>query len=54
MVKKYNPKIDERFKTTDAPGTTGEALYMKAQRAGAELVNMQYIRPIRSATLSRA
>ena len=42
MVKKYNPKIDERFKTTDAPGTTGEALYM-AERAGAELVNMQYI-----------
>jgi len=42
MVKKYNPKIDERFKTTDAPGTTGEVLYM-AQRAGAELVNMQYI-----------
>lgn len=42
MVKKYNPKIDERFKTTDAPGTTGEALYM-AQRAGAELVNMGYI-----------
>lgn len=42
MVKKYNPSIDERFKTTDAPGTTGEALYM-AQRAGAELVNMQYI-----------
>lgn len=42
MVKKYNPKIDERFKTTDAPGTTGEALYM-AQRAGAQLVNMQYI-----------
>lgn len=42
MVKKYNPKIDERFMTTDAPGTTGEALYM-AQKAGAELVNMQYI-----------
>lgn len=42
MVKKYNPAIDERFKTTDAPGTTGEALYM-AQRAGAQLVNMQYI-----------
>ena len=42
MVKKYNPKIDERFKTTDAPGTTGEALYM-AERAGAELVNMGYI-----------
>ena len=36
MVKKYNPKIDERFKTTDAPGTTGEALYM-AKRAGALL-----------------
>ena len=34
MVKKYNPKIDERFKTTDAPGSTGEALYM-AERAGA-------------------
>lgn len=42
MVKKYNPKIDERFKTTDAPGTTGEALYM-ANRAGAQLVNMGYI-----------
>lgn len=42
MVKKYNPKIDERFKSTDAPGTTGEALYM-AERAGAQLVNMQYI-----------
>ena len=42
MVKKYNPSIDERFKTTDAPGTTGEALYM-AQKAGADLVNMQYI-----------
>lgn len=42
MVKKYNPKIDERFKTTDAPGSTGEALYM-AERAGAELVNMGYI-----------
>lgn len=42
MIKKYNPKIDERFKTTDAPGTTGEALYM-AKRAGAQLVNMGYI-----------
>lgn len=42
MVKKYNPKIDERFKTTDAPGTTGKALYM-AERAGAQLVNMGYI-----------
>ena len=42
MVKKYNPKIDERFKTTDAPGTTGEALDM-AKRAGAQLVNMGYI-----------
>lgn len=42
MVKKYNPKIDDRFKTTDAPGTTGEALYM-AERAGAQLVNMGYI-----------
>lgn len=42
MVKKYNPKIDERFKTTDAPGTTGESLYM-AKRAGAQLVNMGYI-----------
>lgn len=42
MVKEYNPKIDERFKTTDAPGTTGEALYM-AKRAGAQLVNMGYI-----------
>ncbi|MDO5531551.1 flavocytochrome c [Sutterella sp.] len=42
MVKKYNPAIDERFKTTDAPGTTGEGLYM-AERAGAELVNLSYI-----------
>lgn len=42
MVKKYNPAIDERFKTTDAPGTTGEALYM-AEKAGGQLVNMGYI-----------
>lgn len=42
MVKKYNASIDERFKSTDAPGATGEALYM-AERAGAQLVNMQYI-----------
>ena len=42
MVAKYNPKIDERFKSTDSPGSTGEALYM-AERAGAELVNMSYI-----------
>ena len=42
MVKKYNPSIDERFKTTDAPGTTGEALYM-AEKAGGQLVNMGYI-----------
>ena len=35
MVAKYNPKIDERFKSTDSPGSTGEALYM-AERAGAE------------------
>ena len=42
MVKKYAPDLDERFKTTDAPGTTGEALYM-AERAGAQLVNMQYV-----------
>ena len=42
MVAKYNPKIDERFKSTDAPGATGEALYM-AEKVGAELVNMSYI-----------
>ncbi len=42
MVAKYNPKIDERFKSTDSPGSTGEALYM-AERTGAELVNMSYI-----------
>jgi urocanate reductase len=42
MVKKYAPDLDERFKTTDAPGPTGEALYM-AERAGAQLVNMQYV-----------
>lgn len=42
MVKKYNPSLDERFKSTDSPSATGEALYM-AERAGASLVNMQYI-----------
>ena len=42
MVKKYDPSLDERFKSTDSPSATGEALYM-AERAGAELVNMQYI-----------
>ncbi|MCD8340398.1 MAG: flavocytochrome c, partial [Burkholderiales bacterium] len=42
MVKKYNPKIDERFKTTDAPGTTGEGLFMM-EDAGGQLVNMEFI-----------
>lgn len=42
MVKKYNPSLDERFKSTDSPSATGEALYM-AEKAGAQLVNMQYI-----------
>lgn len=42
MRKKYNPAMDEKFLTTDMPGTMGDGMIM-AEKAGAELVNMQYI-----------
>lgn len=42
MRKKANPAYDEKFLTTDLPGTTGDGLLM-AQKAGAELVNLEYI-----------
>lgn len=42
MCNKYNKSIDSRFKSTDSPSATGEALYM-AEKIGAQLVNMEYI-----------
>lgn len=41
MVEKYRPDL-KGYMTTDAPGTLGEALAM-AEKAGAQLVNMNYI-----------
>lgn len=42
MRKKYNPFYDEKFLTTDLPGTTGDG-HMMAEKIGAELVGMEHI-----------
>ncbi|SHE95912.1 flavocytochrome c [Clostridium fallax] len=42
MRKKYNPEYDEKYMTTDTPGTTGDGIVM-AEKAGAKLMNMEYI-----------
>lgn len=42
MRKKYNPELDERYKTTDVPGTTGDGIVM-AEKIGAGLMHMEYI-----------
>lgn len=42
MRKEYNPEMDERYKSTDAPGTTGDGIVM-AEKIGAKLANMEYI-----------
>ncbi|WP_289356360.1 flavocytochrome c [Paenibacillus sp. S-12] len=42
MRKQYNPEYDEKYMTTDAPGSTGDGIVM-AQAAGAALTNMASI-----------
>lgn len=42
MRKKYNPELDERYKSTDTPGTTGDGITM-AQKVGADITNMKNI-----------
>ena len=42
MRKQYNKEYDERYKSTDTVGTTGDGIVM-AQKAGATLKNMEYI-----------
>ena len=42
MRKQYNKEYDERYKSTDTVGTTGDGIVM-AQKAGAALKNMEYI-----------
>ncbi|WP_106769643.1 flavocytochrome c [Paenibacillus faecalis] len=42
MRKKYNPEFDEKYMTTDVPGTTGDGIVM-AEKIGADLVHMEHI-----------
>jgi len=42
MRKQYNPEYDEKYMTTDAPGSTGDGIVM-AQDVGAALTNMESI-----------
>ncbi|WP_212940468.1 flavocytochrome c [Paenibacillus antibioticophila] len=42
MRKKYNPEMDEKYMSTDTPGTTGDGIVM-AEALGAKLANMEYI-----------
>ncbi len=42
MRKQYNPEYDEKYMTTDAPGTTGDGIVM-AQGVGAAITNMDSI-----------
>jgi len=42
MRKKYNPEFDEKYLTTDQPGTTGDGIVM-AEKVGANLTQMEYI-----------
>lgn len=42
MRKKYNPEMDEKYLTTDAPGTTGDGIVM-AEKLNADAINMEYI-----------
>lgn len=42
MRKKYNPEIDEKYKTTDVAGTTGDGIVM-AENIGADLLHMEHI-----------
>lgn len=42
MRKKYNPKMDEKYMSTDTPGSTGDGIVM-AETIGAKLTNMESI-----------
>jgi len=42
MRKKYNPTMDEKYMTTDTPGSTGDGIVM-AETIGAKLTNMESI-----------
>lgn len=42
MRKKYNPEFDEKYMTTDVPGTTGDGIVM-AEKIGADLLHMEHI-----------
>lgn len=42
MRKKYNPKMDESYLSTDTPGTTGDGIVM-AQAINADITNMESI-----------
>ncbi|BES64395.1 urocanate reductase [Gottschalkiaceae bacterium SANA] len=42
MRMQYNPELDDRYMTTDQPGTTGDGIVM-AQAVNAELIGMEYI-----------
>lgn len=42
MRKKYNPELDEKYMSTDTPGSTGDGIVM-AEAIGAKLTNMQNI-----------
>lgn len=42
MRKKYNPEMDEKYLTTDAPGTTGDGIIM-AEKLNAATMGMEYI-----------
>ncbi|WP_195576273.1 flavocytochrome c [Paenibacillus sp. 1001270B_150601_E10] len=42
MRKKYNPELDEKYMSTDTPGSTGDGIVM-AETIGAKLTNMENI-----------
>lgn len=42
MRKKYNPELDEKYMSTDTPGTTGDGIVM-AEKIGAAITNMENI-----------
>lgn len=42
MRKKYNPEMDEKYMSTDTPGSTGDGIVM-AESIGAKLTNMESI-----------
>jgi len=42
MRKKYNPELDEKYMSTDTPGTTGDGIVM-AEKIGAGITNMENI-----------